>query len=100
MLRFTTVTDVAVRDEDVLLGQLTRVRDETGVDALPDLIDTIRRLTRGDNPDEGVLYLTADLQGVIYWTPDEPIEWTLGIVIARWAVIAEHGTEVDRLGGV
>jgi hypothetical protein len=98
MLRFTTVTDIAIRDEDVLLGQLTRVRDHTGVDALPDLIDTIRRVTRGDTPDEGVLYLTHDLQGVVYWSADEPTEWPLGIVIARWTIIAEHGTEVDRLG--
>lgn len=98
MLRFTTVTDVAVRDEDVLLDQLTQVRDRTGVDALPDLIDTIRRVTGGDTPDEGVLYLTNDFNGVVYWSTDEPADWPQGMVIARWAIIAEHGTEVDRLG--
>ena len=93
MFRFTSVTDVQVRDEDVLVSQLTEFTKRTGQDVLPALGDTVRLL----GTDEGTLYLTANLQGIWYWSTEEPPEWPAGLVVARWALIADHGTETDVL---
>lgn len=102
MFRFTATFDFQVSDEDVLVGQLTALAKRTGEDLLPALAQTIQRLRYGGNAlgvsvDQGILYLTRDLQGVPYWTDDEPVAWVEGLIVAKWVLLYDHGGEVDRL---
>lgn len=93
MFRYQSTFDFQVRDEDVLLAQLTDLRDRTEEDLLPALAETVRRV----GGEQGVLYLTRDLQGVAYWTTDEPVVWVEGLVVAQWHLLADHGGEVETL---
>jgi hypothetical protein len=91
VFRYTAAFDFQVSDEDVLIDQLTALRDRTGEDLLPALARTIQRMQRG----QGTLYLTRDLQGTAYWTDEQPIGWVEGLVVAKWVLLADHGGEVE-----
>lgn len=94
MFRYQSTFDFQVRDQDVLLEQLSQLTNHLGVDYLPALAETIRRV----GGQSGTLYLTEDLQRVAYWSTDEPADWPMGVIIAQWHLLEDHGGEVDRLG--
>lgn len=98
MIRFTSTQDVQVRNEDVLLDQLNAFTKRTGIDVLPALGDTVRRVAEGPNGGlEGTLYLTSDLQSNPYWTTETPTDWPHGLIVAQYVILFDNGTEADLL---